>query len=102
MWEYLSDWKIWVMCIVVVAIIECTDRVWAEEPPKTWTKFEYVPEKPKSETIDFRPVNNLRFKWKFNRVEGKYQIVKHIDFRTNFVVDDNMNIQATSLFTLEF
>lgn len=100
--EYIKDWKIWVLCFVLFLIITISDWAWAGEPHKNWKRFEVEPEKPKTESVQFRPMQDLKFRWKFNKVEGKYKIVNGLDFRTNFVVSDNLDVKAVSLFTLEF
>lgn len=101
--EYLKDWRIWLMCIVVLIVIALSDLVWAEQhitPSDTWTEFDWRPKKKKKKQhIDFH-VNGVKCKWKLNKVEAKYKFNDDIQARFNVVaVDFN---KGKAIFTLIF
>ena len=91
--EYLKDWRIWLMCLVVVIVIQLSDWAWAES-------HNYKPEKKKT-TIDLK-FNDLKFKWKLNKVEAKYKIIDNVNFRVNFTAKDFNEADTLALFTFEF
>lgn len=82
------------MCLVVAIIIQMSEWCWAEE-------FKYEPEDNKSQNITLQ-FNNLKFKWKMNKIEAKYEVVDYVNIRTNFTVIDNFNTQSVVLLTFEW
>ncbi len=74
--EYLKDWRIWLMCFVVVVIIQVSEWAWASDntqPERTTTMVEHVVDTyygfakfaKKAVDIKFHPtkLTDGRFRW---------------------------------------
>ena len=116
--EYIKDWRIWLICVVIVIIIENPITAWCDDQRPTlscedksyssadWKPFVYKPEKPDSEKFkkDFSlKFDNLRIKWrKINMVETKYKMTDSLNFRHRVIADDLSSYQTVALFTFEW
>ena len=94
MLEYLKDWRIWLLAIVIVLIIEFPVYVFVEE-----IKFE--PLKPQSKSMELK-FHEVRFKWKLNRFDTKWQANDSFNIRHKFTVDGVDEYRTVVLLTMEF
>ena len=90
--DYIKDWRIWVLAIIILIIIRFP--VFGEE-----IKFE--PEEKRKHHIEFK-LDDVKFKWKMNRFETKWKANDRLNVRHNLVADDTNNYRTMVLFTLEF
>ena len=90
--DYIKDWRIWVLAIIILIILRFP--VFGEE-----IKFE--PEKKRSDNIEFK-FNDFKFKWKMNRFETKWKANDRINVCHNIIAHDIDEYRTIVLFTLEF
>ena len=102
--EYIKDWRIWVLVIIVLLIIRFPvfgEEVKFETVKKSSHNIEFEPEKKRKNTIEFN-FNDVKFKWKMNRFETKWKANDRLNFRHNLIADDINEYRTMVLFTLEF
>jgi hypothetical protein len=92
MMDYIKDWRIWVLSIIILIIIRFS--VFGEE-------IKVEPLKKGSDNIEFR-FNDVKFKWKINQFEIKWEANDRFNVRHNFAADDIDEYRTGVLFTLEF
>jgi hypothetical protein len=90
--DYIKDWRIWVLAIIILIIIRFP--VFGEE-------IKVKPVKKRSDNIEFK-FNDVKFKWKMNRFETKWKANDRFNFRHNLIADDINEYRTMVLFTLEF
>jgi hypothetical protein len=90
--DYIKDWRIWALAIIILIIIRFP--VFGEE-----IKFE--PEEKRKHHIEFK-FDDVKFKWKMNRFETKWKANDRFNVRHNLVADDTNKYRTLVLFTLQF
>ena len=90
--DYLKDWRIWVLAIIILIILRFP--VFGEE-----IKFE--PEKKRSNHIEIK-LEDVKFKWKLDQLEVKWKTNDRFDVRQNLIADDINEYRTMVLFTLKF
>ncbi len=107
--EYLKDWKIWLLGVVVFLIITISDWAWAGDAKMTreWTRYNVEtdlnakPKKPNT-SVNMK-FDDLKFRWKLNRIETKYELTEFSALRLQTKVSTK-NLKPTNvlLFTWDF
>jgi hypothetical protein len=90
--DYIKDWRIWVLAIIILIIIRFP--VFGEE-------IKVEPEKKRSDNIEFK-FNDVKFKWKINKFETKWKANDRFNVHHNLIADDINEYQTMVLFTLKF
>ena len=90
--EYIKDWRIWVLAIIILIIIRFP--VFGEE-------FKVEPEKKRSDNIEFK-FNDVKFKWKINKFETKWKANDRFNVHHNLIADDINEYRTMVLFSLKF
>jgi hypothetical protein len=90
--DYIKDWKIWVLAIIVLIIIRFP--VFGEE-------IKVEPVKKQSNNIEIK-FNDVEFKWKMNRFETKWKANDRFKVCHNLIADDIDEYRTMVLFTIEF
>jgi len=90
--DYIKDWRIWVLAIIILIIIRFP--VFGEE-------IKVEPVKKRSHNIEFN-FNDVKFKWKMNRFETKWKANDRFNVCHNLIADDLNEYRTMVLFTLEF
>lgn len=91
MLEYIKDWRIWLLSLVILLIVGFTDWAWSEE-----IKYEQ-PEI--QDSIQWR-VDDFSFKWKINKVEAKYELFEDAGLALKVKGEPDMKAQALISFTI--
>ena len=92
MMDYIKDWRIWVLAIIILVIIRF---------PLFGEEIKVEPEKKQSKNIEFK-FDDFKFKWKMNRFETKWKANDRFNVRHNIIADDIDEYRTIVLFTLEF
>jgi hypothetical protein len=90
--EYIKDWRIWVLAIIILIIIRFP--VFGEE-------IKIEPVKKRNENIEFE-FNDVKFKWKMDQFEIKWKPNDRFNIRHNLKADDIDEYRTKVLFTLTF
>ncbi|MGD9137401.1 MAG: hypothetical protein PVH42_11595 [Desulfobacterales bacterium] len=90
--DYIKDWRIWVLAIVVLIILRFP--VFGEE-------IKVEPEKKRSDNIEFK-LNGVNFKWKMDQFEMKWKAEDRFDIRQKLIADDINEYRTMVLFTIKF
>ena len=90
--DYIKDWRIWVLAIIILIIIRFP--VFGEE-------IKVEPVEKRSDNIEFK-FNDVKFKWKMNRFETKWKANDRFNFRHNLIADDINEYRTMVLFSLKF
>ena len=90
--DYIKDWRIWVLAIIVLLIIRFP--VFGEE-------IKVEPEKKRSDNIEFK-FNDVKFKWKINKFETKWKANDRFNVHHNLIADDINEYRTMVLFSLKF
>ena len=92
MLDYIKDWRIWVLAIIILIIIRFP--VFGEE-------IKVEPEKKRSDNIEFK-FNDVKFKWKINKFETKWKANDRFNVHHNLIADDINEYRTMVHFSLEF
>jgi len=90
--DYIKDWRIWVLAIIILIIIRFP--VFGEE-------IKVEPVKKRSDNIEFK-FNEVKFKWKMDQFEIKWKANDHLNVRYNLLADDINEYRTMVLFSLKF
>jgi hypothetical protein len=90
--DYIKDWRIWVLAIIILIIIRFP--VFGEE-------IKVEPEKKRSDNIEFK-FNDVKFKWKINKFETKWKANDRFNVHHNLIADDINEYRTMVLFSLKF
>lgn len=90
--DYIKDWRIWVLAIIILIIIRFP--VFGEE-----IKVESV--KKRGDHIEFK-FNDVKFKWKMDQIEIRWKANDRLDVRYNILSDDIKEYHTMVLFRLKF
>ena len=90
--DYIKDWRIWVLAIIVLIIIRF---------PAFGEEIKVEPVKKRSDNIEFK-YNNVKFKWKMDKFEIKWKANDRFNVRHNLMADDIDKYRTMVLFTLKF
>jgi len=90
--DYIKDWRIWVLAIIILFIIRFP--VFGEE-------IKVEPEKKQSDNIELK-FNDVNLKWKMNKFEVKWQANNRFNVRHKLIADDINEYRTMVLFTLKF
>ena len=102
--DYIKDWRIWVLAIIVLLIIRFPvfgEEIKFEPVEKRRHNIEFEPVKKRRDNIEFK-FNDVKFKWKMNRFETKWKANDRFNFRHNLIADDINEYRTMVHFTLEF
>ena len=90
--DYIKDWRIWVLAIIILIIIRFP--VFGEE-------IKVEPVKKRSDNIEFK-FNDVKFKWKMDQFEINWKANDLFNVRYNFIADDIKEYRTMVLFSLKF
>jgi hypothetical protein len=90
--DYIKDWRIWVLAIIILIILRFP--VFGEE-------IKVEPEKKRSDKIEFK-LNDVNFKWKMNQFEMKWKAEDRFNVRQKLIADDISEYRTMVLFTVKF
>ena len=90
--DYIKDWRIWVLALIILFIIRF---------PVCGEEIKVEPEKKRKDNIEFK-LNDIRFKWKIDQFETKWKADDRFNVRHTLVADDIDKYRTMVLFTLEF
>ena len=90
--DYIKDWRIWVLAIIVLIIIRF---------PAFGEEIKVEPVKKRSDNIEFK-FNDVKFKWKINKFETKWKANDRFIVHHNLIADDINKYRTMVLFSLEF
>ena len=90
--DYIKDWRIWVLAIIVLVILRF---------PLFAKEIKVEPVKKRSDNIEFK-FNDVKVKWKVNRLETKWKADDRLKVCHKLIADDINEYRTMVLFTLEF
>ena len=90
--DYIKDWRIWVLAIIILIIIRFP--VFGEE-------IKVEPVKKRSDNIELK-FYDVKFKLKMDQFEIKWKANDRFNFRYNLLTDDINEYRTMVLFNLEF
>jgi len=90
--EYIKDWRIWVLAIIILIIIRF---------PVFGGEIKVEPVKKRSDNIELK-FNDVKFKLKMDQFEIKWKANDRFNFRYNLLADDINEYRTMVLFNLEF
>ena len=90
--DYIKDWRIWVLAIIILIIIRFP--VFGEE-------IKVEPVKKQGDHIEFK-FNDVKFRWNMDQIELKWKANDRLDVRYNIQADDIKEYHTMVLFSLKF
>lgn len=90
--KYLKDWRIWLLALVVVIIVENPITSWAGEVD-TKEYHQTI------EDIQFEIVD-INFKWKFNKIQAEYNLSETMNLKMDLSTDTSLNSKAVLTFDI--
>ena len=90
--DYIKDWRIWVLAIIILIILRF---------PVLGEEIKVEPEKKRSDNIEFK-LNDVNFKWKMDQFEMKWKAEDHFNIRQKLIADDINEYRTMVLFTIKF
>ena len=90
--DYIKDWRIWVLAIIILIIIRFP--VFGEE-------IKVEPVKKRSDNIEFK-FNDVKFQWKMDKFVIKQKANDRFNVRYDLIADDINEYRTMVLFILKF
>jgi hypothetical protein len=90
--DYLKDWRIWVLAIIILIIIRFP--VFGEE-------IKVEPVKKRSDNIEFK-FNDVKFQWKMDKFVIKWKANDRFNVRYDLIAGDINEYRTMVLFSLKF
>ena len=90
--EYIKDWRIWVLAIIILIITRFP--IFGEE-------IEFETLEKKSDQIEFK-FDDIEFEWKINKFKTKWKANERFNVCHYFIADDINEYRNLVIFTLDF
>ena len=90
--EYIKDWRIWVLAIIILIITRFP--IFGEE-------IEVETLEKKSDQIEFK-FDDIEFEWKINKFKTKWKANERFNVGHYFIADDINEYRNLVIFTLDF
>lgn len=90
--DYIKDWRIWVLAIIILIIIRF---------PAFGGEIIVEPVEKRGDNIEFK-FHDVKFKWKMDQFEIKWKANDRFNVRHNLIADDINEYRTMVLFTLKF